>query len=42
MSQEDQCCSVTVSTQNERREVLVSSHEEADYRLLVSIFQNQR
>ena len=38
LSQENQCCSVTLSSQNERVEELVSSYEETDYRLLVKTF----
>ena len=41
LSQENQFCSVTLSSQDERVEDLVSSHEEADYRILVRTFSNQ-
>ena len=41
LSQENQFCSVTLSSQDERVEELVSSHEEADYGLLVRTFSNQ-
>ena len=40
LSQENQFCSVTLSSQDERVEELVSSHEEADYGLLVRTFSN--
>ena len=39
--QENQCCSVTLPSQNKRVEELASSHEEADYWLLVIYFLNQ-
>ena len=35
LSQENHCCSVTLSSQNERVEELTSSHEEADHQLLL-------
>ena len=40
-SQENHCCSVTLPSQNERVEELTSSHEEADYQLLLGYFLNQ-
>ena len=40
LSQENQCCSLTFSSQNKRAEEIVSSHEEADYRLY-KYFLNQ-
>ena len=41
LSQESQCCSVTLPSRNKRVEELASSHEETDYRLLTSYFFNQ-
>ena len=41
LSQENHCCSVTLPSQNERVEELTSSHEEADYQLLLGYFLNQ-
>ena len=38
LSQKNQFCSVTLSSQDERVEELVSSCEETDYRLLVRTF----
>ena len=38
LSQENQCFTVTLSSQNEKVEELVSSHEKADYQILVSTF----
>ena len=35
LSQENHCCSVTLPSLNERVEELTSSHEEADYQLLL-------
>ena len=41
LSQENHCCSVTLPSQNESIEGLTSSHEEADYQLLLGYFLNQ-
>ena len=41
LSQENHRCSVTFPSQNERVEELTSSHEEADYQLLLGYFLNQ-
>ena len=41
LSQENHCCSVTLPSQNESVEGLTSSHEEADYQLLLGYFLNQ-
>ena len=41
LSQESQCCSVTLPSQNKIAEELASSHKEGDYRLLVSYVFNQ-